>query len=398
LPGPLAAHYAAHGVRMEAIPILFIIFGSITVWRYYGLRHKERMVELQQRHHQAQLGHDPQQTRLALQAATQDMETRLRHLETIVTSVDFELNAKLNRLASHQLQLGEAATRALPIGSSARNAAHTPMYALQPGQKLADRFVVERPLGTGGMGAVYLARDEKLGEQVALKILHGMALLDPTSAERLRREASAARRVSHVNVVKIHDIGEDQGHLFLSMEYVEGISLKDLIHKHGTLPIAKVREILTGICEGLQAAHAQGVVHRDLKPGNVIVMPSQQVKIIDFGLARVANLEGMTTTGMLLGTPEYMAPEQITGGSIDARTDIYALGALTYHALTGRPPFTGDTPIAVSLAQATEEPVPPSKLRTGLDAGWDAFVAKAMSKNRDARFESAIEVKASLPG
>lgn len=383
---------------MEAVFILAVIFGSITSWRYLAMRHKERMVQLQQGRNPDQLAHDQQQVRLALQAAAQDMETRLRHLETIVTSVDFELNAKLNRLASHQLQLGEAATRALPIGSSARNVAHVPMYALQAGQKLADRFVVERPLGTGGMGAVYLARDERLGELVALKILHGMALLDPSSAERLRREASAARRVSHLNVVKIHDIGEDQGHLFLSMEYVEGISLKDLIHKHGTLPIAKVREVLIGICGGLQAAHAQGVIHRDLKPGNVLVMPNQQIKIIDFGLARVANLEGMTTTGMLLGTPEYMAPEQITGGSIDARTDIYALGALTYHALTGRPPFTGDTPIAVSLAQATEEPVPPSKLRAGLDPGWDAFVAKAMSKNRDQRFESAIEVEASLPG
>ncbi|MFV8751486.1 serine/threonine-protein kinase [Nannocystaceae bacterium ST9] len=380
------------------VAILFIIFGSITIWRFMSMHHKERMLQLQ-------MGRGPDgksapdgSAQLALAAATQEMETRLRHLETIVTSVDFELNAKLNRLASHQLQLGEAATRALPIGSPARSEVHTPLYALQNGQKLADRFVVERPLGTGGMGAVYLARDEKLGERVALKILHGMALLDPSSAERLRREASAARRVSHVNVVKIHDIGEDQGHLFLSMEYVEGISLKDLIHKHGTLPLAKIREILVGICQGLAAAHAQGVIHRDLKPGNVLVMPNQQIKIIDFGLARVANLEGMTTTGMLLGTPEYMAPEQIKGGSIDARTDIYALGALTYHALTGRPPFTGDTPIAVSLAQATEEPVPPSRLRAGLDQAWDAFVAKAMSKNREQRFESAIEVEASLPG
>ncbi len=381
------------------IPILFIIFGSITLWRYLAMRHKERMVQLQQGGGQDpnQLGQQDQQIRLALQASTQEMETRLRHLETIVTSVDFELNAKLNRLASHQLQIGEAATRALPIGS-VRSEAQTSMYALKHGQKLADRFVVDRPLGVGGMGAVYLARDEQLGEQVALKILHGMALLDPSSAERLRREASAARRISHINVVKIHDIGEDQGHLFLSMEYVEGISLKDLIHKHGTLPIAKIREFLAGICAGLAAAHAQGVIHRDLKPGNVLVTPNQQIKIIDFGLARVANLEGMTTTGMLLGTPEYMAPEQIRGGSIDARTDIYALGALTYHALTGRPPFTGDTPIAVSLAQATEEPIPPSKLRAGLDVSWDAFVAKAMSKTRDQRFESAIEFAASLPG
>jgi serine/threonine protein kinase len=252
-------------------------------------------------------------------------------------------------------------------------------------------------LGTGGMGAVYLANDERLGESVALKIMHGMALLDPAAGDRLRREASAARRISHPNVVKIHDVGEDAGHVFLSMEYVEGQSLKELISRQRMLPLERVRSYLAEICVGLAAAHGQGVIHRDLKPANVIVMPDQRVKIIDFGLARVANLEGMTATGMLLGTPEYMAPEQIKGGHIDVRTDLYSLGALAYHAITGRPPFAGDNPISISLAHTTEQPIPPSRLRPGLSPDWDAFVLRALSKAKEDRFDSADAMREALP-
>ena len=384
--------------------ILMVIFGSITMWRYMAMAHKERMAKIDKG------GELPALTAGASedqQAYIRELEQRVQHLETIVCSVDFELNAKLNRLASHQLQIGDAATRALAAGASAgiasesspaasKSSSLTP-FELDVGQRLADRFVIQRVLGKGGMGAVYLANDERLGERVALKIMHGMALLDPAAGDRLRREASAARRISHANVVKIYDVGEDSGHLFLSMEYVEGQSLKELIQRHSVLPVERVRNYVREICEGLAAAHSQGVVHRDLKPGNVLVTPDQRVKIIDFGLARIANLEGMTATGMLLGTPEYMAPEQIKGGQINARTDLYALGALTYHALVGRPPFTGDTPIAVSLAQATETPIVPSQLRPGLDPGWDAFVLAAMSKDPLGRPESAEAMRDAVP-
>jgi serine/threonine-protein kinase len=378
--------------------ILLVIFGSITLWRFMAMAHKERMAQIDR-------GHDPSGNKMLAAANDQqralvaELEQRIQHLETIVCSVDFELNAKLNRLASHQLQLGDAATRALPAASakSTSNRSSTPLFALEPGQQLGERFVIERALGTGGMGAVYLARDQRLDERVALKIMHGLALLDPTAGDRLRREASAARRISHTNVVKIFDVGDDQGHLFLSMEYVDGQSLKELIRRHGTLPVERVRNYVKDICDGLAAAHAQGVVHRDLKPGNVIVTPDQRVKIIDFGLARIADLEGMTATGMLLGTPEYMAPEQIKGGNIDPRTDLYALGALTYHALTGRPPFTGETPIAVSLAQTTEQPIPPSQLRAGLNPAWDAFVLRALAKDKEQRFETAQAMRDALP-
>jgi serine/threonine-protein kinase len=383
---------------LTPVLILIVIFGSITVWRFLAMMHKERMAQIER-------GRDPDHNKMLAgendrqRALAAELEQRIQHLETIVCSVDFELNAKLNRLASHQLQLGDAATRALPAAmnnaSSGRSTA--PLFSLEPGQQLGERFVIERALGTGGMGAVYLARDQRLNERVALKIMHGLALLDPTAGDRLRREASAARRISHINVVKIFDVGDDQGHLFLSMEYVDGQSLKQLISRHSPLPVERVRAYVTDICEGLAAAHAEGVIHRDLKPANVIVTPDQRVKIIDFGLARIANLEGMTATGMLLGTPEYMAPEQIKGGNIDPRTDLYALGALTYHALTGRPPFTGDTPISVSLAQMTEQPIPPSNLRAGLSPEWDAFVLRALAKDKEQRFETAQAMRDALP-
>jgi eukaryotic-like serine/threonine-protein kinase len=391
---------------MPAVFILLVIFGSITMWRYMAMAHQERMAQIER-------GRDPGAAKQLAAASEEqrshaaELEQRIQHLETIVCSVDFELNAKLNRLATHQIQLGDVATRALaapgnPSGNSnseANGAVRRPfeLFTLEPGQTLGERFLIERALGTGGMGAVYLARDQRLDERVALKIMHGMALLDPSASDRLRREASAARRISHVNVVKIFDVGEDKGHLFLSMEYVEGQSLKELINRHSSLPLDRLRAYVREICDGLAAAHAEGVVHRDLKPANVLVTPDQRVKIIDFGLARIANLEGMTATGMLLGTPEYMAPEQIKGGNIDARTDLYSLGVLIYHALTGRPPFTGDTPIAVSLAQATEDPLPPSKLRAGLSPEWDAYVLRAMSKDKDQRFETAELMRDALP-
>jgi serine/threonine protein kinase len=375
--------------------ILAIIFGSITLWRYMNMQHRERMARLERGSDQKALPPAEEQ------AYVRELERRIEHLETIVCSVDFELNAKLNRLASVQLQLGDATSKTI-AGELAppdpnRRAPRPSLFELEPGLRLADRFVIKRAIGTGGMGAVYLASDERLGESIALKIMHGMALLDPAAGDRLRREASAARRISHPNVVKIHDVGEDAGHVFLSMEYVEGQSLKQLISRHNMLPLDRVRTYVAEICAGLSAAHGQGVIHRDLKPANIIVTPDQRVKIIDFGLARIANLEGMTATGMLLGTPEYMAPEQIKGGHIDARTDLYSLGALTYHAITGRPPFSGDNPISVSLAHTTEQPIPPSRLRPGLSSEWDAFVLRALSKAKEDRFDSAEAMRDALP-
>jgi serine/threonine-protein kinase len=373
---------------MEFVLFMMVIFGSITAWKYMKHKSEERMraleLDAQTRMQQRALGPGP------------EVDDRLRHLESIVTSVDFELNAKLNKLASRQVQMLQ------PPGESGPDFAtdNTQAYGairLKPGDTLANRFVIERPLGSGGMGAVYLARDNQLGEAVAVKVIAGLALLDPAATDRFRREASAARRISHGNVVRIHDIGEEKGVLFLSMEYVNGPSLSELLDRHGQLPLPQVRQVAAEICDGLAAAHAQGIVHRDLKPGNVLIDASQRVKLIDFGLARLPNLEGMTATGMIMGTPEYMAPEQIKSGTVDPRSDIYALGALLYHCLCGRAPFVAETPIAVSLAQMTQPPTPMGELRADIPEAWEQFVMRALEKDPSTRYATAQEMRGALP-
>jgi serine/threonine-protein kinase len=361
---------------------ILAVFGTPAIIVALVLRHRERMRALD-------AGARPGMQ--ALQAEKSALEDRVRNLESIVCSVDFELNAKLNRLASRQLP-------ALAAAASSSGARRSAALGLSPGDRLAQRWLVERPLGSGGMGAVYLARDETLGEQVALKVIAGVGLLDPAATDRLRREAAAARKISHVNVVRLHDLGEADGLLFLSMEYVAGQSLAELLTRHRTLPVAQVRDIALQLCEGLGAAHAAGVVHRDLKPGNVLLDEHARVKIIDFGLARLPHLEGMATTGVIVGTPEYMAPEQIRGAAVDARTDIYALGALLYHLLCGRPPFTGDNPIAVSLAHAQDPVVPPATLRPDLPEAWQDLLTTALAKRPEDRWPSVGALRDALAG
>jgi serine/threonine-protein kinase len=367
--------------------VFFSVFGSIVAMRYLKYAHEARMKQLERG------DGDGKQLR-ALEAQRNELDQRLRALETIICNVDFELNAKLNRLATQSLAIAGAGAR--PALAAADDAGNLASGKIRAGTRVAGRFVIERPLGAGGMGAVYLARDEQLGEQVALKVIAGMALLDPGSAERLRREASMARRISHPNVVRMHDLGEENGLLFVSMEYVAGESLAARIQRLGTLTPSQLRPIVTQLCEGLTAAHGAGVIHRDLKPANVLIDASERVKLIDFGIARADLHAGMTATNMVIGTPEYMAPEQVKGGAIDARTDLYALGAVLYHALTGRPPFRGDTPIAIGLAHCTDPVVPPRQLRPDLPVAWEAAVTRMLEKVPAARFATAQAALAAL--
>jgi serine/threonine-protein kinase len=373
---------------MTEFIVFFFLFGvpGIVVLSWLRFRHERRMKELEVQ----RLRFAPPSTPPPPLLPNPEVEQRLRNLESIVCSVDYELNAKLNRLASRQLQVPAstpelAETAALSVGS------------VEPGSRVAGRFVVERRLGEGGMGAVYLARDEQLGEMVALKMIAGAALLDPAAAARFRREASAARRISHPNVVRLHDIGEEQGMLFLSMEYIAGTSMAQMLARHGRVEAAQLRPWVAQICSGLEAAHQVGVVHRDLKPGNILIDETQRVKIIDFGLARLPHIEGMTATGMILGTPEYMSPEQIRGRNVDARSDIYSLGAVIYHALVGKPPFSGDSPIAVGFAHCNDPLKPPRSERADVPEAWSSLVARAMSKDPSSRFDSAAELAAALP-
>lgn len=366
---------------------------------------KERKLELE-----AQTGGGRDETQ-RLTEENKLLRERVENLESIVCSVDFELNQKLAKVIDEQRSLvlpapapepaaspapGSAApgpTPALDRTATAHGGPPKPSLttSLEPGQVLAQRYRVQRLLGKGGMGAVYLADDEVLGELVALKVISSAFAADEQAMiTRFRREAAAARKVSSPCVIRIHDLGEARpGLLYLSMEYFAGRTLADVIAQRGLVPIEDARDILKQICTGLDAAHQAGVVHRDLKPSNVLVGERGAVKIIDFGLATTAVGDGLTATGAILGTPNYMAPEQVRGKAVDARTDVYALGALAYHLVCGRAPFHGENAIAVGFAHLSETPTPPRQLRKDVPANLEAAILAALAKSPDDRPASA---------
>jgi hypothetical protein len=340
------------------------------------------------------------------------LRERVENLESIVCSVDFELNQKVAKLIDEQrsmvlapaspgpMQIAQKAeptadAKPTPPGLDRTATAHgakPPLTTtLEPGQVLAQRYRVQRLLGKGGMGAVYLADDEVLGELVALKVISSAFASDEQAMiARFRREAAAARKVSSSNVIRIHDLGEARpGLLYLSMEYFAGRTLAELIAQRGIVPIKDVQDILSQIVTGLEAAHHAGVIHRDLKPSNVLVGERGAVKLIDFGLATTGFGDGLTATGAILGTPHYMAPEQVRGKNVDARTDVYALGALAYHLVTGRPPFSGDNAIAIGFAHLSEAPTPPRQLRKDCPERLETAILAALAKSPDERPASA---------
>lgn len=383
---------------MESIIALIMIFGMpvfiVGISKYFKFRTARLELDKQA------LGNPADQEKIKLlQQDRKQLLERVENLETIVTSVDLELNARLNRLSAQQSIL------ALPPGAGSSQAPDTersetlrqaPRGEISAGEVLMGRFKVERELGHGGMGAVYLAMDQKVGEQVALKVIANHHADDPESNERFRREVSSARKITHSNVIRIHDLQEDNRLLFISMEYFPGITLAELLSRRGPLPLYEVRELLSQVCDALQAAHRAGVIHRDLKPGNVLVNETGEVRVIDFGLAKASYMMSMTATGLIMGTPEYMAPEQVRGKVTDRRTDIYALGVMTYHMLSGRPPFTGDSPIAIGFQQCSEPPTPPRQLNPDLPERVEAAVLRCLSKDPADRFDSVAEFKAEL--
>ncbi len=335
------------------------------------------------------------------------LRERVENLESIVCSVDYELNQKLAKMIDESragalpapVKAETPATPSTPSGLDRTATAHVTPHQpnapltthLEPNQVLAQRYRIQRLLGKGGMGAVYLADDEVLGELVALKVISSAFASDETAMiARFRREAASARKVSSPSVIRIHDLGEARpGLLYLSMEYFAGRTLSEVISQRGIVPLKDVQDMLGQIVTGLEAAHAAGVVHRDLKPSNVLVGERGAIKIIDFGLATMGMGEGLTATGAILGTPHYMAPEQVRGKAIDARTDIYALGALTYHLVCGRPPFSGDNAIAIGFAHLSEPVVPPAQLRKDCPPNLSAAIVAALAKSPDDRPSSA---------
>jgi eukaryotic-like serine/threonine-protein kinase len=265
------------------------------------------------------------------------------------------------------------------------------------GRRLQDRYVLEEPLDSGGMAEVWRARDEVLGGRpVAVKILHDNLARDPGFLERFRREAVAAARLSHPAVVRVFDTGVDGDVCFIVMELFEGQNLAEILADRGHLDPPEAAAIAQSILDALHHAHGQGVVHRDVKPANVLIGPGGAVKVTDFGIAKAAFAGDITTTGKLLGTALYLAPEQVADKPADHRTDLYAVGVVLYEMLTGRPPFRAETDLATATMRLTQDPRPPGALRAGIPRALEQVVMRALAREPEERFQNAEEMRAAL--
>ena len=261
---------------------------------------------------------------------------------------------------------------------------------------LGNRYQVEARIGAGGMAEVYRGFDSVLNRTVAIKVLLPQFARDTSFVARFRREAQAAARLNQPNIVGVYDTGADDGTQYIVMEFIEGRTLAEFMDTGRRPTPVQAAEIAQKIAAAIAAAHAQGVIHRDIKPGNVMVTRDGTVKVMDFGIARVLGPETAPQTSAVLGTASYLSPEQAQGGPVDARTDIYSLGAVLYELLTGRPPFTGDSPVAVAYKQVNETPAVPSSLNPDVPPRLDAVVMKALSKNPSNRYQTAEEFSADL--
>lgn len=272
----------------------------------------------------------------------------------------------------------------------------TPVEEITRGTKFAGRYEIIEELGRGGMGRVYRVEDTKVGQEVALKLIKPEIASDAKTLERFRNELKTARMIAHKNVCRMFDLGEAPGAYFITMEYVAGENLKSLIRQVGRLDTATVLRMARQICEGLAEAHRLGVVHRDLKPSNIMIDRSGGLRIMDFGIARSLKAKGMTGTGIVIGTPEYMPPEQAEAKGVDQRSDLYSLGVILFEMVTGRLPFEGDTPLSVAMKHKGEAPEVPSKLNPQIPEGLSELILKCLAKDRAERFGSAEEILVEL--
>src|ERR1700721_939697 len=260
---------------------------------------------------------------------------------------------------------------------------------------LGQRYEILGEAGHGSMGNVYKARDRETGETVALKLLKPEIASDQAMMERFKNELLFARKITHKNVCRMHEFNRVGGVAYTSMEFVEGESLRSVLNRFGGLPQRKAVNLALQICSGLKEAHAQGIVHRDLKPENIL--GDGNVKIMDFGIAR--SMEALTRmTGSMVGTPQYMAPEQVGGKAVDYRTDIYSLGLILYEMFTGTPEFDADTRAAVALKQMQEEAVPPHEIDPAIPAYIERTILKCLLKNPGNRFQSIAQLESALNG
>jgi serine/threonine-protein kinase len=269
---------------------------------------------------------------------------------------------------------------------------------LVAGTVLGDRYELHEVVGAGGMASVWRAHDRILDRPVAVKVLHARLAEDPAFLERFKAEAMASARLTHPNIVNVFDTGADGATVYIVMEMFEGETLRDLLANQGPLEPEHAASITIQVLNGLQFAHEHDLIHRDVKPANVLVAPDGRVKVTDFGIAKAAygGTAEPTTTGKVLGSVPYLAPEQVEGTPLDARADVYATGAMLYELLTGRPPFQAETDIAAAMLRLTQDPIPPRAIRSGIPRQLDSIVMRALARDREGRFVSAAEMAASL--
>lgn len=259
------------------------------------------------------------------------------------------------------------------------------------------RYEIERKIARGGMADVFLARDQLLDRPVALKVLFPELSVDPSFVERFRREAQSAAKLSHPNIVSVYDWGEDNNTYYIVMEYLDGKSLSAMLRDDGPLDATRAARIGAEVAAALAFAHRNGVIHRDVKPGNVLIDARGAVKVTDFGIARARNsTENLTQTGAVMGTATYFSPEQAQGLEVDPRSDVYSLGVVLYEMVNGKPPFQGDNPVTIAYKHVREDPVPLRQANPQTPVEYESIVAQAMTKSPANRFQSAEELRADL--
>src|SRR5215470_1342685 len=285
------------------------------------------------------------------------------------------------------------------IGASAQSWNSPPptaQFSLMPGMLLARRYEILKVLGEGGMGAVYKAKDRELDRLVALKVIRPELASNPDILQRFKQEILLSSKVTHRNVVRIYDLGEAEGLKFITMEYVDGKDLRQKLKQQGGLGVNEARDIIAQVFSGLAAAHGEGIIHRDLKPGNIMQDETGRVVVMDFGLARTVAKDGMTRTGMMVGTMEYMSPEQAQAKNLDARSDIFTVGLIFYELLTGKMPYEADSVVASLLKRSREPAAPVSTYNTSIPRSLSSIVAKCLELEPELRYQSADQAFSAL--